>query len=59
MKNKSLKILQLLLDEKILTEQYVKTLMSIAIRQAAKNLTEELGYNVDAAALEKEVYKMV
>lgn len=57
MKNKSLQILQLLLEEKILSETYVKTLLSIALRKAAENLSEELGWKVDAAALENELYK--
>jgi len=57
MKNKSLQILQLLLEEKILSETYIKTLLSIALKKAAENLSEELGWKVDAAALENELYK--
>ena len=57
--NKSIAVLKLLWDEKLLSEPFLKTMTSIAIHEAADVLGKELGYKVSAAALEKEVYKLV
>lgn len=59
MNNKNLRIIQFLLNEKLLTDSYVKTVTDICILQAKNALEKELGYEIDSEGFKKEIYRSV
>ena len=55
MNNKNLRIIQFLLNEKLLTDSYVKTVTDICILQAKNALEKELGYEIETDVFKKEI----
>lgn len=59
MNNRSLRIIQFLLNEKLLTDSYVKTVTDICILQARDTLEKELGYKIETDIFKEEIERWV
>lgn len=59
MNNRSLRIIQFLLNEKLLTDSYVKTVTDICILQARDTLEKELGYKIETDVFKEEIERWV
>lgn len=59
MNNRSLRIIQFLLNEKLLTDSYVKTVTDICILQARDALEKELGYEIETDVFKEEIERWV
>lgn len=55
MNNKNLRIIQFLLNEKLLKDSYVKTVTDICILQAKDALEKELGYKIETDVFKREI----
>lgn len=59
MNNRNLRIIQFLLNEKLLTDSYVKTVTDICILQARDTLEKELGYKIETDVFKEEIERWV
>lgn len=59
MNNRSLRIIQFLLNEKLLTDSYVKTVTDICILQARDTLEKDLGYKIETDVFKEEIERWV
>lgn len=59
MKDRNLRIIQFLLNEKLLADSYVKTVTDICILQAKNALEKELGYEIETDVFKEEIERWV
>lgn len=59
MKDHNLRIIQFLLNEKLLADSYVKTVTDICILQAKNTLEKELGYEIETDVFKEEIERWV